>query len=140
MTTLLSPPRSRRPRPESTLARVPRLDWLLVAVTAVLLVLGTLLVWSATAERDALRLQRFWHQLPIVFRGNAAVRLRQHHFDQAERRLEVRPLAVHLDQPVAFAARKRAVERLLDPQPGAEQQSSLRPGKLPWDRAQRGNA
>jgi rod shape determining protein RodA len=54
MTALLNPPRSRRPRPESSLARVPQLDWLLVGVVAVLLVLGTLLVWSATVERDAL--------------------------------------------------------------------------------------
>src|SRR5688572_3558448 len=54
MTSLLSPPRSRKVRPESTLARVPRLDWLLVCVTTVLLVLGTMLVWSATAERDSL--------------------------------------------------------------------------------------
>ena len=54
MTALLNPPRTRRIRTESTLARVPRLDWLLVAVTVVLLVLGTLLVWSATAERDSL--------------------------------------------------------------------------------------
>jgi rod shape determining protein RodA len=54
MTALLNPPRARRVRPESTLARVPRLDWLLLAVTAVLLVVGTLLVWSATAERESL--------------------------------------------------------------------------------------
>ncbi len=53
MTALMSPPR-RRIRTESTLARVPRLDWILLAVTAVLLVLGTLLVWSATVERDSL--------------------------------------------------------------------------------------
>jgi rod shape determining protein RodA len=54
MTALLNPPRTRRVRAESTLARVPRLDWLLVGVTVVLLVIGTLLVWSATAERDIL--------------------------------------------------------------------------------------
>ena len=54
MTSLLNPPRTRRVRTESTLARVPRLDWLLVGVTGALLVLGTMLVWSATAERDTL--------------------------------------------------------------------------------------
>ncbi len=46
--------RSRTPRPESSLARVPQLDWTLITATAALLVLGTMLVWSATAERDAL--------------------------------------------------------------------------------------
>lgn len=43
-----------RPRPvrtESSLARVPQLDWLLLLATTALLALGTLLVWSATAER-----------------------------------------------------------------------------------------
>lgn len=54
MTALLSQPRARRIRTESTLARVPRLDWLLLLVTAVLLVVGTLLVWSATSQRDVL--------------------------------------------------------------------------------------
>ncbi|HET6560714.1 MAG TPA: rod shape-determining protein RodA [Marmoricola sp.] len=33
---------------------MPRLDWILLAATAALLVLGTMLVWSATAERDSL--------------------------------------------------------------------------------------
>lgn len=46
--------RPRTIRTESSLARVPRLDWLLLVATAALLVLGTMLVWSATAERDVL--------------------------------------------------------------------------------------
>ncbi len=33
---------------------VPRLDWLLVAAAAAILVIGTLLVWSATASNDVL--------------------------------------------------------------------------------------
>jgi rod shape determining protein RodA len=41
-------------RTESSWARVPRVDWALLLSTAVLLVLGTLLVWSATANRDSL--------------------------------------------------------------------------------------
>jgi rod shape determining protein RodA len=52
--SVMVPNRPRTPRPESSLARVPRLDWVLIAATAALLVLGTLLVWSATAERDTL--------------------------------------------------------------------------------------
>ena len=62
--SLLSPPRARSPRSSypstpsrsalSTLSRVPRLDWLLLLAAAALLALGTLLVWSATAERDTL--------------------------------------------------------------------------------------
>ena len=54
--SILSPGRTRSahlPSPSSH-ARVPRLDWLLVLAAAVLLALGTVLVWSATAERDAL--------------------------------------------------------------------------------------
>jgi rod shape determining protein RodA len=46
--------RPRVSRVESSLARVPRVDWTLLLSTAALLVLGTVLVWSATAERDAL--------------------------------------------------------------------------------------
>jgi rod shape determining protein RodA len=46
--------RPRVPRTESSLARVPHLDWVLLVVTATLLTVGTLLVWSATAERDVL--------------------------------------------------------------------------------------
>ncbi len=46
--------RPRTIRTESSLARVPRLDWLLLVATAALLALGTMLVWSATAERDVL--------------------------------------------------------------------------------------
>jgi rod shape determining protein RodA len=46
--------RPRTPRTESSLARVPHLDWVLLVVTAALLTIGTLLVWSATAERDVL--------------------------------------------------------------------------------------
>ncbi|WP_148574263.1 rod shape-determining protein RodA [Nocardioides caldifontis] len=41
------------PAPSSH-ARVPRLDWLLLLAAAVLLAIGTVLVWSATVERDAL--------------------------------------------------------------------------------------
>jgi rod shape determining protein RodA len=52
--SVMVPNRPRTPRPESSLARVPRLDWILIAATTALLVLGTVLVWSATAERDAL--------------------------------------------------------------------------------------
>ena len=62
--SLLNPPRARSPRSAypsapsrtalSTLSRVPRLDWLLLLAAAALLALGTVLVWSATAERDAL--------------------------------------------------------------------------------------
>jgi rod shape determining protein RodA len=43
----------RSPRPATAL-RVPGLDWLLMAAVAGLLVLGTLLVWSATTARDDL--------------------------------------------------------------------------------------
>jgi rod shape determining protein RodA len=52
--SVTSPNRPRVVRPESSLSRVPRLDWLLLVATALLLGLGTLLVWSATAERDLL--------------------------------------------------------------------------------------
>ena len=41
-------------RTESSWARVPRVDWTLLLASAVLLVAGTLLVWSATAHRDTL--------------------------------------------------------------------------------------
>jgi rod shape determining protein RodA len=41
-------------RTESSWARVPRVDWPMLLSAAALLVVGTLLVWSATAERDAL--------------------------------------------------------------------------------------
>ena len=46
--------RPRTIRPESTFARVPRLDWVLLLAAIALLALGALLVWSATAQRDAL--------------------------------------------------------------------------------------
>ena len=56
--SVVSPSRiSSRPRVsrvESSRARVPRVDWTLLLATAALLVLGTVLVWSATAQRDAL--------------------------------------------------------------------------------------
>ena len=56
--TITSPARPRSPRPSysvsSSLSRVPQLDWMLLLATAALLALGTMLVWSATAERDAL--------------------------------------------------------------------------------------
>ena len=41
-------------RTESSWARVPRVDWALLLATAALLVVGTFLVWSATAQRDTL--------------------------------------------------------------------------------------
>ena len=60
--SIINPPRGRSPRPaysppsiaQSSLARVPQLDWILLLATAALLALGTMLVWSATAERDVL--------------------------------------------------------------------------------------
>ena len=56
--SIATPSRPRVARPPSGisagLARVPQLDWALLLATAVLLALGTVLVWSATAERDAL--------------------------------------------------------------------------------------
>jgi|tagenome__1003787_1003787.scaffolds.fasta_scaffold20985275_2 rod shape determining protein RodA len=55
---ILNPTRHRPIRTDtgiaSSLARVPRLDWPLLLSTLALLALGTVLVWSATAERDAL--------------------------------------------------------------------------------------
>ncbi|MDF9716298.1 rod shape-determining protein RodA [Nocardioides sp. ChNu-153] len=51
-------PRAATPRPTAGAlrerTRVPGLDWVLMAAVALLLVLGTLLVWSATATREAL--------------------------------------------------------------------------------------
>jgi rod shape determining protein RodA len=41
-------------RPRLQPAGRPRLDWVLVFVTAAILVIGTLLVWSSTASNDAL--------------------------------------------------------------------------------------
>jgi rod shape determining protein RodA len=56
--SIANPPRVRSTRPsyavQSSLARVPRLDWMLLLASAALLTLGTVLVWSATAERDVL--------------------------------------------------------------------------------------
>ena len=49
-----SRPRAGHVPAPSSHARVPRLDWLLVLAVTVLLALGTVLVWSATAERDTL--------------------------------------------------------------------------------------
>jgi rod shape determining protein RodA len=44
-----------RPRTESpSLARVPRLDWILALASAALLAVGALLVWSATKDNTAL--------------------------------------------------------------------------------------
>ena len=58
MTTLLDQSRrARPPRPVPTrpLGRPrPRTDWILVGVTAAILVVGTLLVWSATSANSAL--------------------------------------------------------------------------------------
>ena len=44
----------RRGSPARSLLRTPRVDWVLMAAVAGLLVLGTLLVWSATEPRDVL--------------------------------------------------------------------------------------
>ena len=47
--------RTTRPMTRSaTVRRVPGLDWMLLAAVAALLVLGTLLVWSATTAREGL--------------------------------------------------------------------------------------
>jgi rod shape determining protein RodA len=46
--------RQRQLRTEASLARLPRLDWTLLFATACLVAVGTLLVWSATADRAAL--------------------------------------------------------------------------------------
>jgi rod shape determining protein RodA len=54
MSVLAPSNRSRTIRPESSFARVPRLDWVMLLAAAALLTLGTVLVWSATAERDLL--------------------------------------------------------------------------------------
>ncbi|GAB2748536.1 rod shape-determining protein RodA [Nocardioides pakistanensis] len=51
--SLATAPRTRAVRIERG-ARVPRLDWLLMLAVAGLLVIGTLLVWSATVSRDDL--------------------------------------------------------------------------------------
>ena len=55
-THTLRPVRSpaRTPAPPRTLLTTPRVDWLLMGAVVGLLVLGTLLVWSATAPRDLL--------------------------------------------------------------------------------------
>ena len=53
--TIAPTTRARSPRIEgASRARVPRLDWLLMLAVAGLLVVGTLLVWSATVHREAL--------------------------------------------------------------------------------------
>jgi rod shape determining protein RodA len=52
--TMAAPARSRSLRVESTSRRAPRLDWLLILAVAGLLVIGTLLVWSATVNRETL--------------------------------------------------------------------------------------
>ncbi|HEX6486155.1 MAG TPA: rod shape-determining protein RodA [Nocardioidaceae bacterium] len=53
--TMSAPARSRSVRVEGTSrAGVPRLDWLLMLAVAGLLVLGTVLVWSATVNREDL--------------------------------------------------------------------------------------
>jgi rod shape determining protein RodA len=50
----LTTTRPRTIRAESSLARVPRLDWVLLLATTALLAISAFLVWSATAERDTL--------------------------------------------------------------------------------------
>jgi rod shape determining protein RodA len=53
--TVTSPPRPRAPRLGTTSpVQAPRLDWLLMLAVAGLLVLGTVLVWSATVNRETL--------------------------------------------------------------------------------------
>jgi rod shape determining protein RodA len=52
--TMAPPARSRSVRVESTSRRAPRLDWLLILAVTGLLVIGTLLVWSATVNREPL--------------------------------------------------------------------------------------
>ena len=53
--TVTAPPRSRPVRLDATSrTRVPRLDWLLMLAVVGLLVLGTVLVWSATTSREDL--------------------------------------------------------------------------------------
>jgi rod shape determining protein RodA len=52
--TMAPPARARSLRVESTSRRAPRLDWLLILAVAGLLVIGTLLVWSATVNRETL--------------------------------------------------------------------------------------
>jgi rod shape determining protein RodA len=54
MSTLTSTRLRAAARTESSWARVPRIDWSLLLATAALLVVGTFLVWSATAHRDTL--------------------------------------------------------------------------------------
>ncbi len=61
MTLLATPVRPvARPgdRPTATAGRPrtdrPRIDWILIAVTGAILVIGTLLVWSSTSDNDAL--------------------------------------------------------------------------------------
>jgi rod shape determining protein RodA len=46
--------RPRQLRTEASVARLPRLDWTLLLAAAALVALGTLLVWSATADKPAL--------------------------------------------------------------------------------------
>ena len=46
--------RPRAFRTEATVARLPRLDWTMLLAVASLVALGSLLVWSATADKTAL--------------------------------------------------------------------------------------
>ena len=46
--------RNRQFRTESSVARLPRLDWTLLLAAAALVAVGTLLVWSATSDKDVL--------------------------------------------------------------------------------------
>jgi rod shape determining protein RodA len=53
--TVTAPSRTRLPRIEgASRTRAPRLDWMLMLAVAGLLVMGTLLVWSATVNREDL--------------------------------------------------------------------------------------
>jgi rod shape determining protein RodA len=54
--SIVTPPRTRTAYSSTTssFSRVPRLDWMLLLAASALLMIGTVLVWSATVERDAL--------------------------------------------------------------------------------------
>ena len=67
---------------------------------------------QSVPQFDADAAQVFRHQPAVVFRCDAAIRFREYHLDQPHRRLKVRPLAVHLDQAIALAARERPIQRV----------------------------
>ena len=57
------------------------------------------------------------HEHIFVMGGDAAVRLRQHHFDEVERRAEERPRAVHRVELVTAAVVQRIRQRFADAEP-----------------------